>query len=122
MTMYWRSQQPRQYRYAFPNDDQEHHGAIFAVVRYPVIMLILVALAYMFFTPVPHSSEQALVKHYACSMNPTQDFCRELREDRAHGRKEAQLKEESRCTTDRSCRQMHGGDINAPYQVARIKK
>jgi hypothetical protein len=119
--MYWRSQQAAQYPpRMFPND--EHPRAIFLVARYPIIMLILIGLAYMFFTPVPHRSEQNRVTHYACSMNPTQDFCRELREDRAHGRKEKALQESKQCTTDRSCRQMHGGNENAPYQVARKSK
>lgn len=95
-----------------------NHAITFGIARYPAIILALIGLAYLFFTPghFDDQSQRRQVAKYACRNNPNIDWCRELREDLAHGRKErARNYKPISCTTDTDCRIKNGGHINRPY-------
>ena len=64
-------------------------GIIMAVLQYPAIIFMLVAAAYMFFTPIPmiNRDKLQLVAKYACTHNNPPDWCDELASDLAHGRR-----------------------------------
>ena len=60
-----------------------------AVLQYPVIILALLSLAYMFFTPAVnmHMDNRRIVAKYACTHRNPPDWCDELAADLAEGRR-----------------------------------
>jgi len=62
---------------------------LMAVLQYPVIILALLSLAYMFFTPAVNMNmdNRRLVAKYACTHKSPPDWCNELAADLAEGRR-----------------------------------
>ena len=119
---HYKSQYPeRTWQHQFPDED-DHPNLIVAIARYPIMILAMIGLAYLFFTPVPHSGEQHAIAHYSCTINPHQDWCRELQEDRAHGRKEVQLRESltmlfpQNQSTFQTCKESHNDPLSQKHR------